>query len=286
MTRICRFGNNRLGVIEGDSIYDVTFALNVLPQARWPLPVGDPLVTHLDAVLDAALARLDRAERLSLGGVRFLSPVANPSKIIAAPVNYLKHQAEADADGGKNFDKDVKTIDHYGLFLKASSSLIGFGETIAIDFPERRTDHEIELVVVIGKGGRNIPREHALDHVAGYCMGLDMTLRGPEDRSLRKSVDGFSVAGPWLVTPDEIADPNDLMMTLEVNGEPRQRASTRDLIFDVHKLIEYASGFYTLHPGDLLYTGTPEGVGPVVAGDRIFCAIEGIASAGIDVIAP
>lgn len=207
--------------------------------------------------------------------------MANPPKVIAAPVNYLKHQAEANADSGKNFEKDVKTIDHYGLFLKAGTSVVGVGEGVRIDFPDRRTDHEIELVAVIGKGGRNISRERALDHVAGYCLGLDMTIRGPEDRSLRKSLDSFSVLGPWLVTSDEIADPNALDMRLSVNGDVRQAASTSDLIFDVEKLIAYASRHYTLMPGDVIFTGTPEGVGPVVAGDRIDVSIACIGEATI-----
>jgi 2-keto-4-pentenoate hydratase/2-oxohepta-3-ene-1,7-dioic acid hydratase in catechol pathway len=215
--------------------------------------------------------------------VRFEAPVANPNKLIAAPVNYLKHQAEANADGGKNFDKDVKTIEHYGLFLKGNGSLVGTSEGVEIAFPDRRTDHEIELVVVIGKGGRNIPRDRALQHVAGYTIGLDMTIRGPEDRSLRKSLDTFSVLGPWLVTADEIADPNRLDMLLTVNGEVRQRASTADLIFDVQRLIEYASRYYTLLPGDLIYTGTPEGVGPVVPGDLMRCSIERIGEVDVPV---
>ncbi len=150
------------------------------------------------------------------------------------------------ADGGLNFDEDVKTIAHYGLFLKSSTSVVGPAAGIHMRFPDRRTDHEIELVVVIGRGGRDIKEQDALSHVAGYAIGLDMTLRGTEDRSLRKSLDGFSVLGPWLTTSDEVPDSNDLNMTLAVNGQVRQKASTRDLIFNVQHLIAYASSFYTL----------------------------------------
>ncbi len=276
MTKLCRFGEDRLGIVEGDEIYDVTSALHCLPSTRWPLPRADLLISHLDEVLASAHRLKSRAARIALRDARLLSPVANPPKVIAAPVNYLRHQAEAIADGGKNFDKDVKTIAHYGLFLKSGTSIAGASEAIPLHFVERRTDHEIELVIVIGRGGRDIAEANALSHVAGYTMGLDMTLRGPEDRSLRKSLDGFSVLGPWLVTADEVPNPNSLQMQLSVNGQLRQSATTRDLVFSVERLISYASSFYTLYPGDVIYTGTPEGVGPVEPGDRIDCSIETI----------
>jgi 2-keto-4-pentenoate hydratase/2-oxohepta-3-ene-1,7-dioic acid hydratase in catechol pathway len=272
--KVCRFDENRLGIIEGGSVADVTSALDVIPPARYPLPKADLMLLHFDAVLARASALLPTASRLSLASVHLLSPVANPPRIIAAPVNYLLHQAEANADGGVHFVKDVKTIDEYGLFLKSSTSLVGPSRGVTLEFPARRNDHEIELVAIIGREGQRIPRASALDHVAGYAIGLDMTVRGPEDRSLRKSPDTFAVLGPWLTTRDEVPDPNALQMRLEVNGDVRQSASTRDLIFDVQRLIEYASSFYRLHPGDLIFTGTPAGVGPVVAGDVMTCTID------------
>ncbi len=283
MARICRFNDNRLGLREGDRIIDVTPALEVLPSVRWPLPRTDLLIEHLQEVLAAARELVERAPRVEIASAFFHSPVANPPKVIAAPVNYLLHQAEANADGGVHFEKDVKTIAHYGLFLKASTSVIGVSQPVVIRFPERRTDHEIELVAIVGKAGSGIPRARALEHVCGYTLGLDMTLRGPEDRSLRKSLDGFSVLGPWLVTSDEIADPNNLRLELRVNGQTRQQASTRDLIFDVQRLVEYASSHYTLCPGDVIFTGTPAGVGPVRAGDRMHCSIAGIAEVDVHV---
>ena len=274
--KLCRFDQNRLGLVDGEQIADVSAALEVIPSVCYPFPSADLLVLHLDAVRAAITQLLPKAPRLVLGSVRLLSPVANPPRIIAAPVNYLRHQAEANADGGVNFAADVKTIEDYGLFLKSSTSLIGPSEGVMIDFPRRRNDHEIELVVVIGREGQRIPRAHALDYIAGYAIGLDMTIRGPEDRSLRKSPDSFSVLGPWLTTRDEVPDPNNLRMTLHVNGVLRQQATTRDLIFDVQRLIEFTSTFYRLHPGDLIYTGTPEGVGPVHAGDVMTCTIQGL----------
>jgi 2,4-didehydro-3-deoxy-L-rhamnonate hydrolase len=283
VTKLCRFDDSRLGVIDGAELIDVTEALDMLPSTRWPLPQVDLLVTHLGRLMPKALELATRGPRVSVSAVKLLSPVANPPKVIAAPVNYVRHQTEALADGGVNFEKDVKTIAHYGLFLKSSTSVIGPAQAIPIRFPDRRTDHELELVAVIGKGGRDISEENALGHVAGYTIGLDMTIRGTEDRSLRKSLDGFSVLGPWLVTADEIPNPNDLQMVLKVNGEIRQQASTRDLIFSVERLIAYASKHYTLCPGDVIYTGTPEGVGPVKPGDRLECMVERVGTMEISV---
>lgn len=281
--KICRFDDNRLGLVEGGEVLDVSGALEVLPALRYPVPPGDLLIAHLGEVAARARSLAAKAPRKPLAAVRLLSPVANPPKIIGAPVNYLKHQAEATADRSISFGREVKTIDEYGLFLKASTSLVGPGEGVALRFTDRRNDHEVELAVVIGRGGDRIPRARAMDHVAGYAIGLDMTVRGTEDRSQRKSIDSYSVLGPWLVTKDEIRDPGNLALSIAVNGEPRQKSATRFLIFDVPKLIEYASSFYTLHPGDVIMTGTPEGVGPVKPGDVMHCEVEGVGAMEVKV---
>ena len=202
---------------------------------------------------------------------------------MAAPVNYRAHQAEAIADATLNFGADIKTIEHYGMFLKSASGLVGPSEGVSLPAVDRRMDHEVELAVVIGKRGFQIQRSKARGHIAGYSIGLDMTIRGAEDRSWRKSFDSFAVLGPWFVTADEIPDPNTLDFWLKVNGEVRQSSNTRALIFDVDRLIEYASEAYTLHPGDVIMTGTPEGVGPVVPGDVMDCYIEGIGHMSVPV---
>jgi 2-keto-4-pentenoate hydratase/2-oxohepta-3-ene-1,7-dioic acid hydratase in catechol pathway len=162
------------------------------------------------------------------------------------------------------------------LFLKANSSLVGPYPGVTVRFPDRRTDHELELAVIIGRKGSDVPENKALDLVAGYAIGLDMTVRGKEDRSMRKSVDSYSVLGPWLVTRDEIADPGKLDIALTVNGETRQSSNTSLLIYGVAKQIAWASTFYTLYPGDVIMTGTPEGVGPVHPGDVMRAEIQGI----------
>jgi len=163
-----------------------------------------------------------------------------------------------------------------GLFLKANTALLPSGGRVLIPFENRRTDHEVELVAVIGKAGRRISRTAALDHVIGYSIGLDMTVRGPEFPGFRKSADTFAVVGPWLTTADEVPEPNTLDLELRVNGELRQCSNTKFLISDVQTLIEYASAMYTLCPGDLVFTGTPAGVGPVRPGDLISATIQGL----------
>src|SRR5438128_11872834 len=165
-----------------------------------------------------------------------------------------------------------------GLFLKATSALVGPGEGIALRKTDRRNDHEVELAVVIGRTANEVAPGDGFKYVAGYAIGLDITIRGPEERSLRKSPDSYSVLGPWLVTRDEIADPGALSLRITVNGAVRQDAHTSDLILSVGELIEWGSAFYTLYPGDVILTGTPQGVGPVRPGDVMEASIERIGS--------
>ncbi len=280
--RISRYDDDRVGIVEGDRVVDVTDALAALPELRWPAAPGDHLIANLDRFIEA-VDRVGERPSVPLASVRLLSPVPNPTKIIGAPVNYTRHLDESREDKGIHFGRDIKTIDYYGLFLKATSSMIGAGERIALRFTDRRNDHEVELVAVIGTTADRVSRTEALDYVAGYTVGLDMTVRGTEARSFRKSIDTYTVIGPWLVTADEVPDPGSLDLELTVNGESRQRSNTRFLIYDVPRLIEYASSFYTLYPGDMIMTGTPEGVGPVRAGDEIVATVAGIGSMKIGV---
>ena len=278
--KICRFDEDRIGIVSDDRVHDVTDEVTPLLSQNGR---GDALVAALPEVIRAAPGWLGEARQVPISEVVLRSPVSSPTKIVAAPVNYTRHVAEANADAAIRYGHTETDIAKAGLFLKANSSLAGAREPLRLRFADRRTDHEVELVAVIGKAGSDIPLTNALSHVAGYATGLDVTLRGPEDRSFRKSIDGYSVIGPWLVTADEIADPDDLELSLSVNGEVRQSANTRDTVYGVARLIEFASSFYTLHPGDLIYTGTPEGVGPVVAGDRIEADVQGLGTIDISV---
>lgn len=283
--RLCRYNEDRLGVVEGDTIRDATEALSELPQYRYPLPRLDPLIAGLGALTPAIKAAAARGRVCPVSSVKLLSPVANPGKIIAAPVNYTKHLEEVLADRNVHHGNLINEIHRAGLFLKATSSLVGPGEGVRLIHLDRRNDHEVELALVIGKTARNVTAAQALEHVAGYCIGLDITIRGPEERSFRKSPDSYTVLGPWLVTPDEIPDPSRLGFSIRVNDEVRQQANTDDLILGVPELIALASSFYTLHPGDVILTGTPQGVGPVRPGDEMIASFDAIGSMRVAVSA-
>ena len=272
--RLCRFGEGRLGVVEENTVRDVTDVLDVLPTYRYPFPAGDSLATFLPAIVDGVGNMMDDGRRVLLSKVRLETPIANPNKIVGAPVNYRK--------GGED-DAAIAASMSIGLFLKANSSLVGPADGITLRMLERQIDHEVELAVVIGRKGTNIPRSEALGYVGGYAVALDITPHGKEERSLRKSPDSYTVVGPWLVTADEIPDPGHLDLELSVNGEVRQRGNTNQMIRDVPALIEYASSFYTLHPGDIFLTGTPGGVGPIRPGDRLVATVEKVGTMTVDV---
>jgi 2,4-diketo-3-deoxy-L-fuconate hydrolase len=283
--RICRFDNDRLGVVIGNMVHDVTAAQDEIRAAAPYDMKGDAVIAALPAWRPRLEEMAAKAPGKPVSQVKLLAPVARPSKVMAAPTNYTKHIEEMRVKREKEGQASRYTakIGEDGIFLKANSAIVGPSEGIPLRFPDRRNDHECELVVIIGKEGSDIPRARALDYVAGYCLGLDMTVRGREDRSFRKSVDGYAPLGPWMVTADEIPDPGNLSMTLHVNDELRQEPHTRDLIYDVPRLIEFASSFYTLYPGDVYFTGTAEGVGPVKPGDWIYARCEAIGELKIQV---
>jgi 2-keto-4-pentenoate hydratase/2-oxohepta-3-ene-1,7-dioic acid hydratase in catechol pathway len=261
-------------VVDGDQVRDVTAALEELPAYRYPFPTGDMLMANLEKVATRARALATNSAPMPLDGLTLLSPVANPNKIIGAPVNYRK--------GGED-DAAIAAAMSVGLFLKANSSLAGPSDGIALRMMERQIDYEVELAVIVGKQGLNIRREDALKYVGGYAVALDITPHGKEERSLRKSCETYSVIGPWLVTADEIPDPTSLNLRLDVNGERRQDGNTRQMIRGVAALIEYASSFYTLYPGDMFLTGTPAGVGPLHPGDALTASIEKIGTMRVKV---
>ncbi|MBI0535501.1 FAA hydrolase family protein [Roseomonas sp. KE2513] len=205
----------------------------------------------------ARLAALDPASLPSVeAGVRLGPPVAGTRNFVAIGLNYADHAAESGAAVPK------EPI----VFLKSLNSLAGPDDDIAIPPDSQKSDWEVELAIVIGTTARRVSAEAALDHVAGYAICNDVSERewqlergGTWDKG--KSVDGYGPVGPWLVTADEVADPQDLSMWLELDGKRMQDGSTRTMIFDVRTLVSYTSRFITLHPGDIITTGTPPGVG-------------------------
>jgi len=207
--------------------------------------------------------------------VHLLAPVL-PSKIVCIGRNYVAHAKEHDADV-----PDLPLI-----FLKPPTTIIGPGDRVVLPPQSQQVEHEGELVVVIGKQARWVPPEQALEYVLGYTIGNDVTARDLQMRDGQwtrgKGFDTFAPLGPWIETE---FDPADALVTCTVNGEMRQMASTRDMVFGVRQLIAFISSIMTLHPGDLIYTGTPAGVGPLLPGDVVEVSIEGIGKLSNPVVA-
>jgi 2,4-didehydro-3-deoxy-L-rhamnonate hydrolase len=286
--RICWFNDNRLGLVKGDRVLDVTKALEKL-KLTYPYPKGDPLIANLDRMKPEILAASEGASSVAVKDAKFLAAVQAPTKIIGTPTNYMDHREEAqqqrDVFSGGVPNRYTGSIEEQGLFLKANSALVGTGEGVRLRFPDRRTDHEMELGVIIGKKSTNIGKAEALSIVAGYCIALDMVVRGSQDRSFRKSVDTYAVAGPWMVTADEIPDPQNLEFSLAVNGAVKQKSNTNMMIMDLVTQISWASTYYTLWPGDIIMSGTCAGVSQVKPGDVMHCEIEKIGAADVRVVA-
>ena len=206
-----------------------------------------------------------------LTDVQLLAP-CEPRTIICVGKNYADHVAEM--GGSKdNLPKEP------GLFLKALNTLSGPGESIPYPSWTENLHYEGELAVVIARRMKNVSKEDALNHVLGYTCAVDVTARDKQKADLQwtrgKSADGFCVVGPWLETD---LDPSELSLQTHLNGDLKQNGNTRDLIFDVPTVLSYISSFMTLEPGDLVLTGTPEGVGPMQVGDELEVTIEGIGS--------
>lgn len=273
--KLVSFDDARVGVMSDESVLDITdLVAGPLdrPEARMLSLIERWEVLQGECDSD----RLAKRPALPLDDVRLAVPLSSPSKIIGAPVNYLAHQGEMNLD---------VTVADLGVFLKASSSVIGPGGLVQLPYLDRRTDQEGELAVVIGDLARNVSAANALEHVFGYTCLLDITLRGGEDRSTRKSFDTFTPLGPWIATADEVGDPSSLWLRCWVNEELRQEANTRQLIVGVPELIAYVSSIMTLYPGDIVATGSPAGVGPLAHGDRIAVEIDRIGRLEVDVSA-
>lgn len=259
-------GPDRIGVLAGQQVHDLTALLSD-PGLE---PHADPMVRLIgnwDRLRPAARQLSEEKGGYELAEVRLGPPLRRPGKIVAAPANYIKHVQEMQANGlAPNPGSGIAV---QGVFLKASSSIIGPGDTIVLPYPDRRTDHEVELALVIGKEARQIEADRAFDYIFGYTAAIDVTMRGKEDRGTRKNFDTFTPLGPVLVTADEIPDPHAVDLELRVNGELRQKGNTRDLTWNINRLMAYASSVMTLEPGDVFITGTPDGVGPLEDGDTV-----------------
>jgi len=237
--------------------------------------------------LDAAL---ENAPSRALDSVRLRAAALNPSKIVACASNYAAHVDEMMAVQQRVAGGMEAWMAEFDVFLKAPSSIIGPGEEIIMP-PEPvaqglETHHECELTVVIGRGGASIPADEAFDHILGYTIALDITVRGKGDRSRRKSYDTFTPVGPWVVTADEIGDAHALDISLAVNGETRQNVNTSGLTVRIPEIIAYASSCMRLEPGDLILTGAPPGVGQLHGGEQLVASISGIGAMPLTVRRP
>ena len=275
--KICRYqetagGPVKLGVVRDGMVHDVTAVSDELPSVRWPYPPGDQFITHLEELRPKMEALADKAAPVPVGQVLLKNPVANPGKFVCGAGN---HKVVLDAGGHPR---------RLGFLFKMTNAAAGPSDGVTLRWPERVTFHEAEIAIVIGKQGTEIPASEALDYVAGYCIGLDMTMQGSEFPSFGKSFDTYGLMGPWLTTRDEISDPNNLSYRLSVNGEDRTIDTTANLVLGIEDLVEHAASVMTLHPGDVIFSGTPPmSVGPVVPGDVMHIEMDGLGEMTVEV---
>jgi 2-keto-4-pentenoate hydratase/2-oxohepta-3-ene-1,7-dioic acid hydratase in catechol pathway len=265
-------GPAQLGAVAGEIIVPLNAAAPGLPGdmtgliAAWP-EVGGEVRRRTEAAAGA----------LALAEVRLLAPIRRPGKIMAIGLNYADHIAES----------NLGTPEHQVWFSKAPTAANGPHDPIQVPKVSQALDYEAELVVVIGAGGRHISRDAAPGAVFGYCCGNDATERAWQHRTpqwvLGKSFDSHAPFGPWITTADEAADPHGRAIRCLVTGELRQDSNTGRLVFNVWDQIEHLSQAMTLEPGDLIFTGTPGGIGAAMkpmrflkAGDRVQVEIEGL----------
>lgn len=271
--KLFRFNGGRIGVTSKDVSYDLTDALGI-DVKMWPPVQMVALIADFDKRM-AGILENPKTRKIKISDVRLEVPIEWPNKLLAYPANYKLHQLEMNSKNQANVN---------GFFMKANTSLSGPNDPIVLpDMPGREIHHECEVGIVIGKKGRNIPRDKAFDHIFGYACLIDAVIRGNEERVMRKSYDSFCPFGPWITTADEVPNPESLQAKLWVNGQLRQDANTRDLILDIPGMIELASKVATLLPGDIIASGTPEGVGPMKPGDRVRIAIEHLGEMNLDV---
>ena len=261
----------RAGLVIDDTVADLTDAgfADVLAIVRGG-----------DAALAAVAAAVDTAPRARLADVRLLAPISRPGKYLAIGMNYAKHLDEADKLG-------VARSGHQTWFNKQTTCIAGPFDPIVKPAVSDQVDYEVELGVVIGRAAKHVAAPEAASHVFGYFVANDVSVRDWQFHSptftMGKSFDTHGPTGPWIVTADEIADCHALDLKCWVNGELRQSSNTAKMLADVHRQIEYLSTAFTLEPGDMIATGTPEGVGVAMdppaflkIGDVVRCEVEGV----------
>jgi 2-keto-4-pentenoate hydratase/2-oxohepta-3-ene-1,7-dioic acid hydratase in catechol pathway len=243
--------SQRLGALDGNRIVDLPATDGALPGSM------RELIAAGSTAWEAAARAIKSPKRVLVEGVRWAAPITDPRKVICIGLNYRDHAAESGAQPPK---EPV-------VFSKFATAVIGPEQEIRLPAVSNQVDYEAELVVVIGRKGRDIPVDRAIEHVFGYTIGNDVSARDWQLQKdgrqwlLGKSFDTFAPIGPSIVTRDEVPAPEQLAIQLRLNGEVMQRSTTAQMIFSVAHLVAYISQVVTLEPGDLIFTGTPPGVG-------------------------
>jgi 2-keto-4-pentenoate hydratase/2-oxohepta-3-ene-1,7-dioic acid hydratase in catechol pathway len=290
--KICHYDSNQAGAVVDGNVYPVGDALVKAGHVR----NGYTMVEVIDALanqpaaMQCARDALKSSSPVPLGSVRLLAPILNPGSLWAAAANYRKHQQEMRV---KHSSVDRSSLSKDELmaefFLKTSSSIIGPGGTVILPKISKHVDFECELCAVMGKKAKYVSEDKALDYVFGYTICWDISQRDPwgkgrqNTRNIRKGFDTFTALGPWIVTKEEIEEPQELSINVLQNGKPAMTAHTSDMICGVRDHIRFISSCLTLRPGDLITTGTPAGVSKLADGDHLKGSIEKIGEMELDV---
>ncbi len=290
--KICHYNSNQAGVVVGDVVYPIGESLikaGHLKDSYTMLEVIKVLANE-PAAMQCARESLKTGLSVPLSSVKLLAPIYNPPSLWAAAANYKSHQEEMKGRM-RSLDRSALSKDELmaEFFLKPTSSIIGPGDIIVLPKVSHDVDFECELCAVIGKRARKVAEENALDYVFGYTICWDISQRDPwgrgrhNTRNIRKGFDTFTALGPWIVTRDEIDEPQNLSINVEQNGKLAMTAHTSDMICGLREHIRFLSGVVTLRPGDLITTGTPAGVKTLADGDHLRGSIEKIGEMELNV---
>jgi 2-keto-4-pentenoate hydratase/2-oxohepta-3-ene-1,7-dioic acid hydratase in catechol pathway len=290
--KICHYNNNQAGVVVGDKVYPIGDALVKAGYARDGYTMVEiiDVLTNNPAAMQIARDAAQGGGAVALSSVKLLAPITNPGSLWAAAANYRAHQAEMitrmGSEGRENKSKDELMAE---FFLKPTSSIIGPNETVMLPKISKLVDFECELCAVIGTRARRVTEDQALNYVFGYTMCWDISQRDPwgkgmqNTRNIRKGFDTFSGLGPWIVTKDEVGEPQNLTIKVLQNGREVMTAHTSDMICGLREHIRFLTSCLTLRPGDLITTGTPAGVSKLNDGDHLKGTIEKIGDMELNV---
>jgi len=291
--KLCQYNVNEAGAVVGDQVFPIGSALVKAGHVRSGYTMLDVIdvLANQSAAVKCAHDFLQAGLPVPLRSVKLLAPILNPPSIWAAASNYKDHHAEMRAKTGGGVDRSGLSKDELmaEFFLKPSSSIVGPGGPVILPRISKDVDFECELCAVIGKTARYVTEEKALDHVFGYTLCWDFSQRDPwgrgrqNTRNIRKGFDTFTGLGPWIVTRDEIDEPQNLSIQVEHNGKLVMSGHTGGMICGLRDHIRFLSSVLTLHPGVLITTGTPAGVAKLGAGDHLKGSIEKIGEMEVDI---